>query len=55
MADDKDDGLTPIQRALKMKTQALAARNGRPAADPKSDQAAAHRSASRNKPWMKKV
>ena len=53
MADDKDE--TPIQKALRLKKAAEAAkpapggreRNG-------GDRAAAARSASKSKPWMKK-
>jgi hypothetical protein len=54
MADDTPDGLTPIQRALKLKTEALAARSGPPKGKFKGDAAAAHASASKSKPWTKK-
>jgi hypothetical protein len=55
MADQPDDtdGLTPMQRALKAKNAAVAARSGPPKGKFKGDQAAAHASASKSKPWMK--
>jgi hypothetical protein len=57
MADQSDDEamLTPIQRALKMKQAAMAARVKPPGSGPQGEQAAAARSASKSKPWMKKV
>jgi hypothetical protein len=56
MADQAGDDatLTPIQRALKMKKAALAAKAPPPGARRADEQAAAARSASRSKPWMKK-
>ena len=56
MADQPDDdaGLTPIQRALKMKKAAIAAKAPPPGARQQGEQAAAARSASKSKPWMKK-
>jgi hypothetical protein len=57
MADQPDDDatLSPIQRALKMKQAALAARAKPPGSGVQGEQAAAARSASKSKPWMKKV
>ena len=57
MADKADDdaGLTPIQRALKMKKAALAAKAPPPGRAFQGEQAAAARSAAKSKPWMKKV
>jgi hypothetical protein len=58
MADAPDDAgqpeLTPMQRALAMKKAALEAKSG-PAKSRRGEQerAAAHRSASKSKPWMK--
>jgi len=53
MTDLPDDGLTPIQRALKLKQEALAARGKPPKGKYQGDRAAAHQSASKSKPWMK--
>jgi hypothetical protein len=53
VADQPDDGLTPIQRALRMKTEALAAKAKPPKGKYQGDRAAAHQSASKSKPWMK--
>ena len=58
MADPEDDeappGETPIQRALRLKKTALAAR-GRPAGRERGgERAAAARSSSKSTPWMKR-
>jgi hypothetical protein len=53
MADEPDDGLTPIQRALKLKQEALASRSKPPKGKFQGDRAAAHQSASKSKPWTK--
>ena len=58
MADQDDDappGETPIQRALRLKNAALAARNAPGGARKgESERAAAARSSSKSKPWLKK-
>ena len=55
MADQPDDvDLTPIQRALKLKQAALAAKAPPPGRGLPTEKAAAARSASKSKPWMKK-
>jgi hypothetical protein len=56
MADPKDDAPkdeTPMQRALRMK-KAAQARGGPPGSRREDERAAAARSASKSKPWMKK-
>ena len=58
MADTPDDAVpaneTPIQRALRMKKAAEAARPQPPrGARFQREQAAAHLSSSKSKPWMK--
>lgn len=58
MTDDTEDapaGETPMQKALRMKKAALAAKGG-PANRPRDGglRAAAAHSASKSKPWMKK-
>ena len=55
MADEKSDGLTLIQRALKMKQAAIDAKPKPPRGGRfQREQAAAALSSSRSKPWMKK-
>lgn len=58
MADPKDDappGETPMQKALRLKKAAQAARSGRPGGQGvEGERAAAARSQSKSKPWMKK-
>ena len=58
MADDTDDapeGETPIQRALRLKKAAQTTRGGPPGRGRSADErAAAARSASKSKPWMKR-
>jgi hypothetical protein len=59
MADSKDDGApageTPMQKALRLKKAALAAKNGPPGRGKVADErAAAARSSSKSQPWMKK-
>ena len=53
--DDAPPGETPIQRALRMKKAALAAKAA-PSARERGggERAAAARSASKSKPWMKR-
>lgn len=58
MADAPDDAgqpdLTPIQRALAAKKAALETKSGPPKGRRgEQERAAAHRSASKSKPWMK--
>lgn len=56
MADPKDDAPedeTPIQRALRMK-KAAQAKSGPPGRRLEDERAAAARSASKSKPWMKR-
>lgn len=57
MADTDDDappGETPMQKALRLK-KAAQARGGPPGgARVEGERAAAHRSQSKSKPWMKK-
>jgi len=58
MADPTDDGAppneTPMQRALRLK-KAAQARGGPPGrGKPEGERAAAARSQSKSKPWMKK-
>lgn len=54
MSDDPKPTETPMQRALRLKKAAQAAANGRPGAGRDSERAAAARSQSKSKPWMKK-
>lgn len=64
MADSTDDegppGETPIQKALRLKKAALAAQAARGGSGPPGrgrsgdERAAAARSSSKSKPWMKK-
>lgn len=53
MADADDKPETPMQKALRLKKAAHAAR-GRPGAGREDERAAAARSQSKSKPWMKK-
>lgn len=56
MADPKDDapdGETPMQKALRLK-KAAQARGGPPGGRLEHESAAAARSQSKSKPWMKK-
>ena len=56
MADPTDDappGETPMQRALRLKKAAQAAKSG-PPGQREGERAAAARSQSKSKPWMKK-
>jgi hypothetical protein len=58
MSDSPDDAgppvLTPIQRALAAKKAALEAKSGPPKGrKTEQERAAAHKSASKSKPWMK--
>ena len=59
MADSTDDagppGETPIQKALRLKKAAQAAKGGPPGRGRTADErAAAARSSSKSKPWMKR-
>ncbi|MEW5687565.1 MAG: hypothetical protein AB1942_21845 [Pseudomonadota bacterium] len=54
MSDDPKPTETPMQRALRLKKAAQAAGNGRPGAGRDDERAAAARSQSKSKPWMKK-
>jgi hypothetical protein len=59
MADSPDDagppGETPIQKALRLKKAAAAAKAGPPGRSRVADEwAAAARSSSKSKPWMKR-
>lgn len=52
--DDAPPGETPMQKALRLK-KAAQARGGPPrGAQVEGERAAAHRSQSKSKPWMKK-
>lgn len=52
--DDAPPGETPIQKALRLKKAAQAQKSGRPGAGRDDERAAAARSQSKSKPWMKK-
>lgn len=51
--DDAPANETPMQKALRLK-KAAQAKGGRPAAGRDDERAAAARSQSKSKPWMKK-
>ena len=53
MAESDDKPETPMQKALRLKKAAQAAR-GRPGGGREDERAAAARSQSKSKPWMKK-
>ncbi len=53
MAEDQPPEETSIQRALRLKNEAIAAREKPPRGGRfQREQAAAHRSTSKSKPWM---
>lgn len=54
MHDDPTANETPMQRALRLKKAAQAARQAAPGAGRESERSAAARSQSKSKPWMKK-
>lgn len=55
MQDDPKDDETPMQRALRLKREAQSAKGGPPGRGRTSDErAAAARSQSKSKPWMKR-
>lgn len=54
MQDDQDPNETPMQRALRLKKAAHAARQGPPGSGLEGERAAAARSQSKSKPWMKR-
>jgi len=54
MSDDPTTNETPMQRALRLKKAAQATGHGRPGAGRENERAAAARSQSKSKPWMKR-
>jgi hypothetical protein len=54
MTEDPKTTETPMQRALRLKKAAQAASSGRPGAGRDDERAAAARSQSKSKPWMKR-
>jgi hypothetical protein len=52
--NENDGGETPMQRALRLKKAAHAARQGPPGLGHEGERAAAARSQSKSKPWMKR-